>query len=366
MVALTRLGKWLNETQSQRVLSVYLDPRAPNPADRFGWSSKLQRRLTEMELALRARGLESEEWELRAAAVTLRKVLADLDIANAPGFAAFVRPGDVLYAERTSGRTSDLVFWEDGVHVTPLLAASTGEAPVVITIVSSREASLYRYEKGALHREDSVHLGHHEGQFYHMGSGPKQGFHVGTRGETGSDAAQRAQHGALMHMVRRLADRLDTLSLPDSPIVIGGTPEAAREAFDALSPAAMLRAKVAPDLHALADEATIARVALAVARDLRTEAQLALIAEMSEVAAAHGKAAVGAESVRNALGANAVHELYVSPTSMAVRPDEVERLVRSAIAERANIVVVEGAAIEPLDAVGGVAAQLRFVPALAT
>lgn len=366
MVALSQLGKWLEETHDKKVLSVYLDPRAPNPADRFGWSSKLQRGLTEMELELKGRGLDSEEGELRAAGVMLRKALADLDISSAPGFVAFVRPGEVLHAEHTTGSTSDLVFWEDGIHVAPLLAASTSDEPIVITVVSSREASIYRSQRGVLRRDDSVHLGHHEGQFYHMGSVPAQGFHMGTRGETGTDAAQRAQHSALLHMVRRLADQLDILSRPNSPIVIGGTPEAAREAFDALSPGAMLRAKVAPDLNVSADESTIARVAAHVAAELRAEAQQSLIAEMTDVASAHGKAALGLDAIRGALGASAVHQVCISPTFIAMHAHEAEALVRAAIAERAKIIVVEGAAIDALNSVGGLVAQLRFVPALAS
>ena len=362
MVTVSQLSKWLDETRSAKVLSVYVAPRTTNPADRFGWRSKLERRLTEIGLDLRANN-PSEEPHFQTAALALRQAMADLDLSDAPGFVAFVRGGRVLCAEITSGATPDAVIWGDGIQVAPLLAASTTDDAVIGAIVSSRGARIYKYDHRSLKEIDKVHVGHHEGQFYHMGSEPRQGFHSGTRGETGSDAAQRAQHSALLHMVRNLAERLEKLSRPRTPVVIGGTPASAREAFDALAASVQQRGLVAPDLTVSAEPRVIGRALVDGARSIRSEAQLTILYEATNLAEAHGKAAVGAQPIREALSVNAVHHLLISPTFIASHGDEAEELVRSALSERAEITVAEGAAVEELDRHGGVTAQLRFVPA---
>ncbi len=75
---------------------------------------------------------------------------------------------------------------------------------------------------------------------------------------------------------------------------------------------------------------------------------------------------MGAEATHQALVLAQVADLVVSDRFVHEHPEEARTLVRSAFAQGAQVIEVEGEAQARLDAHGGVAAVLRFTVNLPT
>ena len=360
---LARLTRGLRDA---KVLSVYLDMNARDPALRGAWRTQFDdaiRRIRD--------GIPSTRHKERA---TLARSVDALEARLAAGsgggaaraWVGFASEEGVHHAEALGVRTpATVVAWDSGPRVAPYLRFLRHRRGVVLAEVNAEGARLYRYRDGTL--ETLEHLRAHvtTEPHDHMGSMPRQGFHTGTRGATGTDAAQRELRAGTQRMLHELAHRLVVLAGDDAWIVIGGTPLPAKAARAALPDSLSDRTLVMPEMHIWASDAQIRDCAERGASTLQNARDLAAVSAAVGQAGGAGRGVIGVEGASRALAAGAVETLYLSERFLDRAPDEGEVAVRTAFEHGTLPEVVRGDAADLLDrAAQGIAARLRY--ALAT
>lgn len=363
MLTYAELVELERSLRGERVLSVYVDGSAPDPAAKHAWRRVLDDAVRGIGRGLAGAPHDEREAFRRAASLLEAELAATSGALGAPGWAAFITAEGVRTAGPLPTHIPSLVRWERGARVAPYVRALEQQRPVVVAVVDTREARLYRYREGALEALDTLRAHAAVGPFDHMGDVPREHFHTGTRGSTGTDAAERELRVGTERMLAELAGRLTVLGGDDAWIVLGGTPQAAKAALATLPGAAAARATVLPSLGVWASEAEIRRLAAEGATVLREAREGAMLADLLERKGARGNGAVGASAVLHALDAGAVQELLLSTQFLERHAADAELAVRAALGQRSSVEVAGGAAAERLDReAGGIVARLRFVP----
>ena len=347
----------------ERVLSVYIDGTSHDPAAQRTWRLQLEKSLNDIRLGLEdAPHTEREQFEH-----CVRLLEGRLDgiqgAIGAPGWAAFVSAAGVREAHRVPAPPSTQAAWAIGPKLAPYMRALAEARPVVVAVTDAREVVLSQYSFGALHRIETIRAHHVIERPLHMGAAPRQGFHTGTRGSAGRDAAQAALLEGRNRMLAQTAKRITELAGPDGWIVLGGIHGIVRRLAQRLA-AVKDRALEAESLDVHATEAEIARAARDGASRLRDAAALRRVAALEDQAAAHGLAVTGPVATRVALEQASCRELFVTHRYVIEHPAEADEIVRTALDQDATVEEVSGDAAGRLDAVGGMAAGLRFRPAL--
>ena len=361
MLSLEQVIGLARRLDDRRVLSMYVDGRASDPAAQRGWRKIVEERLAAIRETL-AGASHAEREELERCIRRLEAVIAATPPGiGGPGFIAFVTEDATQYAEAQPLPMPTLVAWRKGALIAPYMRALKEDMPAFVALVNSRQATLYRYARGRVSTIGKVHAHHSVGDVPHMGAIPRRGFHVGTPGRTGTEAAARAALAGRTRMMHDLAGLLAGAAPADGWVVIGGTPKPAREAYTALAHSYRERMLVAGELAITASEYEIAAAAAVAASTLRRARDTKLVASVIERTGAGGRATLGAKATRAAVAAGAVHELFLTRGFVEGRVEEAEAVVRAAIDERARIEIVSGPAAELLDAHGqGIGALLRF------
>jgi hypothetical protein len=349
------------ELAGTNVLSVYLDTGVTDPAMRDAWRPTLQNVIREA----RSRVEDAHE---RAEFDRATSFLRDPEPSpggtwGAPGWVAFVTADGPRYAADLPVGPGTLAVWRDGPVIAPYLRALKQLRPVIVTLVESGAARLFRYAVGALEPveeltapgEDVSRAGRPTAPSVRGVSAPAP------RGAVGSDVGSRRRLASFDRLVALLGERLGQLGGDDSWILVGGTPEWARLAGEALSRQFAGRMLVSTTLDHDASNGEIVAAAKQAATELRAAHGLALVDQLIEHAGGHARAAVGVPAIQRALRAHAVDLLLVTPRFVGTHEREVEDFVRAAIASGADLEVPSGEAAERLDrAADGIAARLRF------
>jgi len=347
----------------ERVLSVYIDGSAADPAEQRSWRTQLDHHLDKIRHSL-DKTLPGEEDRLEKCLGLLSSSLAGLDPSiGAPGWAAFVTSDRVHESAPLSSGTPTLAKWRTGAYLAPYFRALKDDRPAVVIVADATEATIYVHRAGALERRDTIHAHHPVDPPQHMGTPPLPGFHTGTRGPTGHDMAQRALLKGRDRMLADTAARVAELANGDSWVVLGGIKKVTSQLEGELAPIAPHRVMTLASLDVHASEAEIAAGARAGAAELRDAADAKRVAEIVGAAAAHGLGAVGAAATKYALEQACVRDLYVTDRHLGRYEREAEDAVRAALDQGAVVEEVSGKAAELLDAEGGIAAGLRFRPA---
>src|SRR5438094_2939283 len=129
-------------------LSVYIDNRVVDPAKRYAWRADLAARLRNTREKI-ADAAERAQFD-RAAASLEEPVPQPAGKWAAPGWVAFATDNRVVVIGELRGRIETLVAWQQGAVITPCLRALKHECPVIVAVVQSRAARLYRYVHGSL------------------------------------------------------------------------------------------------------------------------------------------------------------------------------------------------------------------------
>jgi hypothetical protein len=256
-----------------------------------------------------------------------------------------------------------LALWRDGPVIAPYLRAQKQLRPVLVALVESGGARLYRYALGTLETVEELKApavdASREGR--PTAPSPRGVSAAAPRGAVGSDDADRRTLAAFSRLVSSLRERLGQLGGDESWVLIGGTPEWARRAGEALSGQFAGRVLVSPTLDHHASNSEIIAAAQQAASDLRAAHGLALVDQLIEHAHGHARAAADVPAIQRAVRENAVDLLLVTPRFVGAHEREVEDFVRATIAGGGDVEVPSGAAAERLDrAAGGIAARLRF------
>lgn len=360
MLTLSDLGHLSQTLSGSRVLTVYVDSHVTDPAMRDAWRAALQ-------TALRSARTHTADEDDRAAFDRASALLAEAHLPKGEwggrGWAAFVTEDAVRYAGELPVRVATQAIWRDGVVVSPYLRVLKQQRPVVVALVGSRMARLFRYAEARLQtletlEEEVPQVGGSERITVARSRG---GLHAPARGAVGTEAADRRQVAAFQRLAATLAERVTRLAGTDAWVAVGGTAELARRAADALPRTLQARTLVMPSLVLDAPDDEIATEAKHAASALRATEVDGFMSHLADHAGHAGRSALGVPAVQRALLARAVDVLLVAPSFLEQHATEGEDLVRAALAQGADIEVLSGRGDERLaELAGGLAARLRF------
>ena len=349
-----------------QTLSVYLDGSVTDFAERKSWRVGLVHEVARVRETIHgASHTEREAFDACAKHLLARLPLDDV-MLGALGWVGFACENGDVYTESLDTAVPMSVTWGPGLRIIPYVgAASAGTALVVIA--DQRHSTFYSLggtELRELERHDShahIEVGSH------MGTMPRQGFHPGTRGEAQHDVTQREMREASDRLLKETVRRLRLRAEGHQWVAIGGADAAVARLAAALPESLADRTCIVTSLRASASEADTRRLATEALAAVRSGNQQRLVCEVVAMAKEKGRAVLGAERVAREMELGAVDLLVLSSAIPRERVEETEALVRSALAEGAQVEVVRGAAAALLKVeAGGVAARLRVSPAATT
>jgi hypothetical protein len=350
--------------RNERVLSVYIDGSATDPAVQRAWRLQLEHSIADLRKWLDG-SPQNERAQFERCVSLLDAAIAGFDPGiGSPGWAAFITSAGVREAHPLPVPAPTLAVWSTGPSLAPYVRALKENHPVVVVVADARRATIYQYRVGKLDRVETVRAHHAIDRPTHMGTPARQGFHVGTRGTAGHDSAQRELLSGRDRMLAETVDRIGALAGDDGWILVGGIKRVVARLMEQLAPIATHRAREVGSLDVHASEAIVAEVARVGASALRNEFDARRLDDIANEAGAHGSGALGPSSVRLALDNACVRELYVTHGYVENHAAEAEAAVRIALEQDAAIEEVSGKAAERLDKLGGMAAGLRFRPAM--
>lgn len=341
-----------------RVLSVYLDTRVTDPAMREAWRPAL---LT----AIRSAGADITDPDDRARFDRAAAFLRDPDsppggMWSAPGWVAFATEDGIRYSSDLPVKPIPIAAWSDGPVVAPFTRAMKQHRPVIVALVESRAAQIYRYAMGNLEAIDELTAPEEEAASEKTASYRSTSTSA-ARGAVGTEKAERRRMAAFTRMAIELAERLQEHAGDEGWVLIGGTSEWAHHAYETAAKLFPSRIKVAPTLHHGATNGEIVRQAKDAASELRGARGQLLVRQILDRAGGNGRGAAGVPSVQRALKSVAVDLLLVSPEFIRLHEPQAEEMVRAALSQGAEVEAPSGEAAEELDrSAEGVAARLRF------
>jgi hypothetical protein len=346
--------------RESRVLTVYLDGTATDPAQQRSWRVQLDQSLDN----LRAWLIGSDHSEREAFEQCVRILEKELEAFEEnvpmPGWAAFIAADRVHEASLLPVVMPTQAVWSTGASVAPYMRALKEVRPVVVVHVDSTRAAVHRYYLGKLEHVTTLRAYHTVMKPSHMGDAPRVGFHGGTRGDTGHDEAQRSLLAGTKRMLADAAERALHVADPDGWIVTGGIPQVSLHLAGMLASRAPDRVMHDDSLDIHASRAELAAAARAGASKLRNAMDTARVSEILDGCNATGLGAMGPVATRETLDQRRVRELYLTHHYLENHAADAEAAVRSAIDQGALIEEVSGTAAEQLDAHGGMAARLRY------
>jgi hypothetical protein len=344
--------------KDEPVLSVYIDGSSPDPSSPQ-WRIALSHALEKARATLPPDHASRRAFE-GAIRLLFERLTAQTGGLGSRGWVGFIGPHEVFYANRCSIPMPTIAVWAQGPHVAPYISALSASHTATLALVDARRIEIFAYAAEQLHRVDEVRAHHSSSPPSHLGSAPREGFHVGTRGGTGRDRLQRALREATARMERDAAEAILHRAGDSGAILVAGTPQHRRELQKRLAAAAPGRVLElgSADIHA-----TPAQLAAAVEAGCDTLRRRRIEREVMaviEAAGARGPGAVGHETTRWALDEGRVQSLYITSRFLGDHAEDAELLVRSALAQRADVDVLWNGSADAVDAQGGVVARLRY------
>lgn len=254
------------------------------------------------------------------------------------GFFCSATGDELMLMLPPSSETS--VQWGVGASVVPFLR--TAEAEEALVVQMDRETARVTHFNDSAFEEPVV-------------------IDVDTFDELGNnDDAQRTKEAAQDKLLHATVKKLTTMAGDKMPILVGGPTESALRVFNALPPLLADRAIVTESLRMGTPDHSLTAIRASL-HTLRARHQHERIVQLREAAYGSGKAALGYETTKVAAEHGAIAELIFSESAWRQHPEEIESLVREAIAEGADVEWAEPEAEQDLNGpIDGVAALLRF------
>jgi hypothetical protein len=362
MLTRTQLAELYRSLSAERVLSVYIDGTATDPAQRL-WRLQLDNSLTDLRTWLEGSPHDERE-QFNRCVERLKENIGSLPFGiGAPGWAAFITKDGIRDAHHLPVPVSTLAVWSTGPCLAPYMRALKESRPVVIAIADATKADLYQYRLGRVEQLETIRAHHAIKDAPHMSAPPRQGFHKGTGGPPGRDSAQRSLLAGRDRMLAETIDRIMDLAGKEAWIVLGGIKREVAQLGKELEPVLPNRVLELDSFDVHAAEAEIAEAARTSASTLRDDLDAKRIEEIVGLGAAHGLGVVGPGDTRMALAQASIRELYFTHRYLQEHASETEDAIRAALDQDASVEEVSGRAAALLDEHGGLAAGLRFRPA---
>lgn len=358
ITALRDLSTLQRSLKSQYVLSVYFTAKATNPSQRNEWRARLKSELRRLEQSLDNADAD-ERREFRAA----REAIGALDapaLKQSEGVACFATASGVQRVADLPFAVETTAAWGKGVALAALMRARRAERTVILAVADGKTADLYSYLNGRLETLESLHVEPHLRQPTHMSARVTVRFHPGTRGVAGQDEAQREWSAATERLARRAADQIAHHAGDTAWVVLGGRPDVVHQIQHALPKGAQHRCSVAPGVTLRAQRRQLQRVVAEAASAMRNDADARALQHLADGGDERHGVALGENAARRALDSSSVSRLYISPRFVSENAARAESAVRAAIEQGADIETVSGGPAATLDAMGGIAARLRY------
>lgn len=347
--------------REETVLSVYLDGKANDFAERNAWRRRLDRQVGEARKAMKGREPDGEgafDQALKQLESALNEYEAFLPDR---GWVGFATPDELVYGEAVRVPMPDLVRWERGIRVAPYVRALKQERLVLTVLVDSRRARVFEYRDANLTEPEALSAETFLGDLTDMNVSKRATSHSGVRGKTGTDAAQRFLEVGSERMLKRLMELVTDRVGESGILVLGGTPEAVAGARSHLPQGLQGRTVERLNLGLEAAESQVRDELESAASELNQRLQQERLDEVVNQAKAGGKGALGPEAVQKALEEGRVDTLLLSRNFIRGNPDYADHLVGAAFERHADVEELSGEGADRLDMEGeGVAARLRY------
>lgn len=362
MLTHERLVELYRELRDEHVLSVYLDAEEHDPAQRKSWRRRLDHQLTEVRRDVEENGSTDERDALTEAVSRIEEELSEFD-AFLPdkGWVGFATPDQIWYAQPVPVPMPDLARWEKGIRVAPYVRGLKQDRPVVLVLVDSQRARVFRYQDGRLEEPEALRADIFVGDLSDVGVRKLASQQTGVRGETSTDQAQRILEVSTERMLKQLMEVLSEMAGGRGFLVIGGTPEMVRRAAADVPKSLSDRVLERPSLHFDMSVPEVREAAETAATELTRRVQESMVEDLVDAALSGGRACLGREETERALQEMRVDTLFLSRDFIDRDPDFADRCVGSAFAQDARVEELSAAAAERLgEEGGGIGARLRF------
>jgi len=346
--------------RDRKVLSVYLDGKATDFAERNAWRRRLEQALVEARGAVNGEPEEATEFEKAQKAV--ESALAEYsNFLPDRGWVGFATADGMIHGGAVRVPMPDLIRWENGIRVAPYVRALKQERMVVTVLVDSRRARIFEYVGGELTEPENLNAETFLGDLTDINQSKRPTGHSGMRGQTGTDAAQKFLGVGSERMMKKLAERLVERVGTDGHLVVGGTPEAVAQARDHLPDGLASRTIEWSSLRVEMPEAEVRDAVEAAASKLNQAHQERHLSEVIDLARSGGKGALGADPVLKALRESRVDTLFLTRGFIRANPEYADHMVGTAFEQHAEVEELSFEGAERLDTAGeGVAARLRY------
>lgn len=348
------------DLRDDKVLSVYIDGRASDPAERRQWRQNMDKALRDAAATVpegdgeeKAAFAESVQY-IEAALALITGAVGDL------GWAGFATRSGLRHAESLPVPMPNLARWTTGPWISPYVRALKEERPVLVALVDAHNARLLRYAHGLIEPLEELHVRATGVPPGHMGDTPREGFHSGVRGETQRDKAQHERNVAVEALVDDVAEHLYTHGAAESWTLIGGAQTTASHLDGHVRDRLHEQVIHVPSLRVDASDAEIAAMARQAGSLLRNARDLGVINSVADTLAFSGHGAVGRMATTRALDELRVQRLYFTHRFLDALGAEAEHAVRAALRQGADVEEVSGEAADRLNDYGGIAATLRY------
>jgi hypothetical protein len=149
MLSQLQLVTLYRSLREKRVLSVYIDGSATDPAVPRPWRVPLDDALKDLRKWL-ADSSHVERATFDGCVGVLEQQLAEFDASvGAPGWVAFINSGDEsCVAHQLPVAVPTLAVWSTGPCLAPYMRALKETRPVIVAVADARKAEMYRYTLG--------------------------------------------------------------------------------------------------------------------------------------------------------------------------------------------------------------------------
>lgn len=255
----------------------------------------------------------------------------------------------------------DLVRWEKGIRVAPYVRALKQQRSVILVLVDSRRARVFRYLDGEVTEPADLRADTFMGDLSDIGQPKRATNRSGVRGKTSTDAAQTFLAVGEERMLKELMDVVAEKVGDHGFLVVGGTPQAVSAAMKKLPNGIRDRTLERASLHVDMKEDAVREAAEEAASELTQQLQHAHLGDLLDRARSGGLGCLGMEETIRALVERRVGLLLLSRNLIRDAPDVADRAVGTAFEQNAEVEELSGAAADELDAAGeGIGAVLRF------
>lgn len=362
MLTQDRLVELYRDLKERKVLSIYVDGKAHDPANRRAWRTRVEHQLSEVRRSLGVEGAEGDASEVESAA---RHLLGALDQYQAflpdRGWVGFATPDRSWHAETVPVPMPDLVAWEQGIRAAPYVRALKQARPVVVVMADRRRGRIFTYRDGQLAETDDLLADRDLGDLSDTNVSKRATVYSGTGGETATDAAQRMLDISAERLVKLAVERVADRAGREGLVVVGGVPETASQVLQHLPKGLRERAVEVPGLHVEMSDAEVKRKAEEAATGVTRTLQQAMADAIVDLARSGGKGVLGDHHTAKALVERRVETLALTRNFIRAHPDRADHLVGTAFEQGAEVEELSGPGADRLDQEGdGVGARLRW------